>query len=113
MGFGDVTLMMMVGTMVGWQAGVMIFFVSPFAAVFVGILTLILKHDDVIPYGPFLCLGTLAMIVWWPTFWSPGLQGIFGVGWLMPTVLLGSFVLLGILLFVWQQIKRALFGRGE
>lgn len=113
MGFGDVTLMMMVGTFVGWQAGVIIFFVAPFAALVIGILQLVLHHDDVIPYGPFLCLGTLAVVVKWPIFWSPGLQLLFGVGWLMPVVLLASFALLGVMLAIWQQIKLALFGRHD
>lgn len=113
MGFGDVTLMMMVGAYVGWQAGVVIFFVAPFAALVIGILQLALKRDDVIPYGPFLCLGTLVVIVDWPVFWSPGLQSLFGLGWLMPIVLLVSFALLGVMLLVWQRIKTALFGKRE
>ncbi len=64
MGFGDVTLMMMVGTFVGWQAGVVIFFVAPFAALVIGILQLVLHRDDVIPYGPFLCLAP------WRSSWT-------------------------------------------
>jgi len=113
MGFGDVTLMMMIGTFVGWQAGVVIFFVAPFAALVIGILQLVLHRDDVIPYGPFLCLGTLAVVVYWPVFWSPGLQDLFSVGWLMPIVLLASFALLGVMLTIWRQIKRVLFGRHD
>lgn len=113
MGFGDVTLMMMIGVFVGWQAGVLIFFVAPFAALMVGILQLVLRRDDVIPYGPFLCLGALVVVVDWTVFWSPTLQNLFGVGWLMPVVMLASFALLGVMLFVWQRIKLALFGRRQ
>jgi len=113
MGFGDVTLMMMIGTYVGWQAGVVIFFVAPFAALVVGILQLVLHRDDVIPYGPFLCLGTLAVVVDWTVFWSPVVQDLFGMGWLMPVVLLVSFALLGVMLMIWQRIKLALFGRRD
>lgn len=113
MGFGDVTLMMMVGAFVGWQAGVVIFFVAPFAALVIGILQLVLHRDDEIPYGPFLCLGTLAVVVDWPFFWSPGLQDIFSVGWLMPAVLVVSFAMLGVMLVIWQQIKMFLFGQPD
>ncbi len=113
MGFGDVTLMMMVGAFVGWQAGVVIFFVAPFAALVVGVLQLVLHRDDVIPYGPFLCLGTLAVVVDWPFFWSLGLQDLFSMGWLMPAVLVVSFSMLGVMLLLWQQIKIFLFGRRD
>ena len=41
MGFGDVTLMMMVGTFVGWQAGIIVFFVAPFAGIIAGITQLV------------------------------------------------------------------------
>ena len=113
MGFGDVTLMMMVGTFVGWQAGVIIFFVAPFAALVIGVLQLVLHRDDEIPYGPFLCLGTLAVVVQWPLFWSLKLQDLFYVGWLIPAVLLVSFASLGVLLVIWLRIKMVLFGRQD
>ena len=111
MGFGDVTLMMMIGTYLGWQAGLIIFFVSPFAGLVVGVLQLLLKRDDVIPYGPFLCLGTLMVVVGWGRIWShPPLQWVFGQGWLLLIVLLVGTLLLGVMLVVWQWIKRAIFG---
>jgi len=110
MGFGDVTLMMMVGTFVGWQAGVMIFFIAPFAGLVVGLLQLLLSRDDVIPYGPFLCLGSLVVAVRWPDFWTLHIQDIFQYGWLIAVVLIVSFVLLGVMLAIWQQIKMRLFG---
>ncbi len=109
MGFGDVTLMMMVGTFLGWQAGVIIFFVAPFAGLVVGILQMALHRDDVIPYGPFLCLGALVVAVRWPDFWSLQIQDVFQHGWLIAIVLIASFVLLGILLAIWQMIKTRLF----
>jgi leader peptidase (prepilin peptidase) / N-methyltransferase len=120
MGFGDVTLMMMVGTYVGWQAGVLIFFVAPFAALLIGILQLVLKRDHVIPYGPFLCLGTLVVVADWTVFWSRhahadelDVQYLFGLGWVVPVVLLVSFALMGALLIVWRRVKIALFGSRE
>ncbi len=109
MGFGDVTLMMMVGTFLGWQACVIVFFVAPFAGLIGGLLQLITKRDDVIPYGPFLCLGALFVMVFWTGVWNR-VSFAFQLGWLVPVVLLFCFLLLGVLLFIWQQLKRLLFG---
>jgi len=110
MGFGDVTLMMMVGTFLGWQAGVVIFFIAPFAGLVVGVLQMIFSRNDVIPYGPFLCLGSLVVAVRWPSFWTLNFQDIFQHGWLIAVVLIVSFVMLGVMLAIWQQIKIRLFG---
>ncbi len=38
MGFGDVTLMGMIGAFVGWQACILIFFLAPFAGLVLGII---------------------------------------------------------------------------
>ena len=67
MGFGDVTLMMMVGTFLGWQACLIAFFLAPFAALVIGIAQFVLRRDDVIPYGPFLCLASRR----WSSRWAP------------------------------------------
>jgi prepilin signal peptidase PulO-like enzyme (type II secretory pathway) len=112
MGFGDVTLMMMIGTFLGWQACVIVFFVSPFAAVGIGIVKAVTQSDDEIPYGPFLCLGALFVMVYWAAVWNR-VAFAFELGWLMPATLAVCFVLLGVILFIWQQIKRLFRGDGE
>ncbi len=111
MGFGDVTLMMMIGTYLGWQAGLIIFVLSPFAGLIVGVLQIVLRRDDVIPYGPFLCLGALLVIVRWGSLWSPlSIQPLFQEGWLVPVVMMAGLVLLGLMLAGWRVIKMSLFG---
>jgi leader peptidase (prepilin peptidase)/N-methyltransferase len=112
MGFGDVTFMMMVGTYLGWQACVIVFFISPLAAVGVGVLQAILKSDDELPYVPYLALGTLFVIIAWAGVWNR-VQFAFELGWLMPAVLIVCFTLLGVILFIWHQIKTRLLGFGE
>ncbi len=111
MGFGDVTLMMMIGTFLGWQACVIVFFVAPFAGLVVGLIQAVTKRDDVIPYGPFLCLGAVFVMVCWAAVWSR-VEFAFRLGWLMPAVLFVCFILLGVILFLWQQIKVRLLGFG-
>lgn len=112
MGFGDVTLMMMIGTFLGWQASIIVFFVAPLAGLVIGVAQAIIHRDYEIPYGPFLCLGALFVIVCWGGVWNR-VNFAFELGWLMPTVLGICFVMLGVILFIWQQIKQRLFGHGD
>jgi leader peptidase (prepilin peptidase) / N-methyltransferase len=107
MGFGDVTLMMMIGTFLGWQACLLIFFLAPFAGLGVGLLQFVLRRDDVIPYGPFLCLAAAAVVVFWAPIWNWATP-IFMMGWLVPAVLVICLVLLGVILAFWQTIKSLL-----
>jgi prepilin signal peptidase PulO-like enzyme (type II secretory pathway) len=109
MGFGDVLLMMMVGTFIGWQAGVLVFFLAPFAALAYGLVQLVARRENELPYGPFLCAATLAVIVRWDALWLK-VQAMFLVPWLVPAVLLVCLVLCGAILWVWQGIKDRLWG---
>jgi prepilin signal peptidase PulO-like enzyme (type II secretory pathway) len=111
MGFGDVTLMMMVGTFLGWQACLIAFFLAPFAALLIGVAQFIFRRDDVIPYGPFLCLASAGVVVAWAPIWMWA-QPLFAQGPLVPLVLAICLVLLGVMLAIWQMIKSILFGRG-
>jgi leader peptidase (prepilin peptidase) / N-methyltransferase len=115
LGFGDVTLMMMIGAFLGWQAGVVIFFLAPLAALVVGFLQMILRRDDEIFYGPFLCLATLAVMTRWASFWNAdsSIQQVFGESWLVLAVLGAGVVLLGAMLVIWRNIKEALFVRAS
>jgi leader peptidase (prepilin peptidase)/N-methyltransferase len=113
MGFGDVTLMMMIGAFLGWQPTIFIFFMAPFAGLLIGVTQMILRRDDVIPYGPFLCLAAAAVTIWWAWFWNQdphGFQAIFELGWLLPMVLALGVVMLGAMLVIWRNIKEAIFG---
>lgn len=109
MGFGDVTLMMMIGTFLGWQACLILFFISPFAALLVGIVQLVARRDDVIPFGPFLCLAAATVVVWWAPIWIWA-QPMFAQGALVPLVLAVCLILLGVMLTVWRIIKNAILG---
>ena len=108
MGFGDVTLMMMVGAFLGWQAGIIIFFVAPFAGLIAGIVQVVLRRDNVIPYGPYLCLGALFVMVRWADVWTR-VQGFSALGWLIPAMLLVVMAMLFVMLVLVRSVKR-LFG---
>ncbi len=55
MGFGDVTLMGMIGAFLGWQPAVMAFFLAPFAGVVIALAQWLTTGRKEIAYGPFLC----------------------------------------------------------
>jgi prepilin signal peptidase PulO-like enzyme (type II secretory pathway) len=109
MGFGDVTLMMMVGTFLGWQACLVAFFLSPFAALVIGLAQFIFRRDDVIPFGPFLCLASAGVVVAWAPIWTWA-QPLFQQAAIVALVLSVCLVMLGAMLAVWRMIKTALFG---
>jgi hypothetical protein len=108
MGFGDVTLMMMIGAFLGWQAGLVVFFFAPFAGLAVGVVRWALHSDDVIPYGPFLCLAALGVVVGWAAVWNR-VQAAFSIGWLVPAAFFVCLLLMGLMLAGWQTIKERVF----
>ena len=110
MGFGDVTLMAMIGAYVGWQSSLIVFFLSPFAALLVALAQLLLSGRKDIAYGPYLCLSTLIVIVGWRTLWQRVVQ-YFEMGWFLPGILLVCLVLMAVLLLGWGTISRRLVPR--
>ena len=98
MGFGDVTLMAMIGAFLGWQACLIIFFLAPFAGLLAGVFSLALHREPEIPYGPFLCLAAAFVLVWWAPVWLAAeiyfamplvLLSIIGIGLVLMAGLLG------------------------
>jgi prepilin signal peptidase PulO-like enzyme (type II secretory pathway) len=65
MGFGDVTLMAMIGALIGWQGSILAFFLSPIAALMIVLVVFVLTRDPRTPFGPYLCLGTLLVVWYW------------------------------------------------
>jgi leader peptidase (prepilin peptidase) / N-methyltransferase len=110
MGFGDVTLMAMIGALLGWQACLVIFFLSPFAALFIALTQWILTGRRDIAFGPYLCFAALVVIIKWPAVWDFAGK-LFGAGWLLPALLAVCLMLMMGLLMLWRIIEQALFGR--
>jgi prepilin signal peptidase PulO-like enzyme (type II secretory pathway) len=109
MGFGDVTLMAMIGAFLGWQPCLMVFFLSPFAALVIALVQVALTGRRDIPYGPYLCAATVVVIVRWPWFWQH-FGGIFlQMGWLLLWMMAGCLVLMMALLTAWRLIERAIW----
>ncbi|MEZ6128220.1 MAG: prepilin peptidase [Planctomycetaceae bacterium] len=107
MGFGDVVLMGMVGSVLGWQPVLAVFVIgAPVLAMFFALFNWIVHRDNEIPYGPFLSAATILLLLTWPWSW-PFAKRFLDMGpLLLPLALIGAF-LMGASLYAIQLLKRA------
>ena len=98
MGMGDAYLMMMIGAFLGWQAVIVIFFLAPAISLLVVLLRLAFVRPREIPYGPYLSLATLLLLLGWPAIW-PMVENYFKLG---PLLLpLGLLLVVGFAGILW------------
>ncbi len=91
MGFGDVTLMAMIGAFLGWQAAVLTFFIAPFFAIahmvwkavaYLGKLLSgrkLTSADREIPFGPYLSMAAVTLVFSWRWFWPGWARSYFEI----------------------------------
>lgn len=108
MGFGDVVLLAMVGSFIGWQPVLIVFFLAPVCALVMALAALVLHGRREIPYGPYLSLAALVMIVAWKWIWPVAEARLFSLGMLLPVVALMMCASLAGLLYVTRTIQRLL-----
>jgi leader peptidase (prepilin peptidase)/N-methyltransferase len=89
MGFGDVTLMGMIGAFLGWQAAVLTFFLAPFLGLTHAAWKLITylgkrlsgsqlsSADREIPYGPYLSMAAASLLFVWRWIWPVADRHLF------------------------------------
>ena len=115
MGLGDVTLMAMVGSIVGWQSCLPILAISAFVALGVTLPIYLVKQDKALPYGPYLSIGTIIVILFWPQVWEGYFKGIlllFGIQNVF-LVLACMTIPLFLLLHIVRFFKNVIFGVQE
>lgn len=64
MGLGDVKLLAMLGSFLGWRAILLIIMVASLVGSVVGLVLRVRRRAEVIPFGPYLSLGGLVAMVW-------------------------------------------------
>jgi len=69
MGFGDVTLMAMIGSFIGWQPVVVVFFLAPLCGIVMSLLVRVFTNKTFIPYGPFLSGAAVIVLFSWRWIW--------------------------------------------
>jgi hypothetical protein len=106
LGFGDVTLMAMVGAFLGWQPAMIGFFLAPMIALlFVGIRYLI-TGDNQTAFGPYLCAAVQTTLLFWDNLWNHYFQDMLEVlGPLVFQILFAGLLLMGGLLACWRLIR--------
>lgn len=109
MGFGDVILLAMIGSFLGWQATLVVFFFAPLCALVVAVFVWLFWREREIPYGPYLSLATLCLIVFWKPIWPVMEARVFSLGTWLPIVGVAMMVCLAGLLKLTRVVQR-LFG---
>lgn len=62
MGGGDIKLLAMAGTVLGWKPVGLTFFLAPIVALIPGLFILLFRRSHVIPYGPFLSVALVVSL---------------------------------------------------
>lgn len=106
LGFGDVTLMTMIGSYLGWQAVVLTFVLAPLTGLLAALVGKLSFNRPYLPYGPCLSAAALGVIFGWRWLWQHtrlvfsdlgGLAVLAGIG-------LGALLLLLGLLRLYRSI---------
>lgn len=107
MGFGDVILMAMIGSFIGWQGTVIVFVLALLSAVVVAIPLWLIWRDHELPFGPYLALGTLLLLLAANRVWPWFDTRVFAMGFLLVPVGLVMAGALGTMLIVWRRIQKS------
>jgi leader peptidase (prepilin peptidase) / N-methyltransferase len=109
MGFGDVTLMGMIGVFLGWQSAILVFFLAPFSAVLIAITQTLFSGKRDIAFGPYLCLGAVFIVCRWPVVWDVWAKNYYLLGWAIPQMLGFSLIAMGGMLSLWRIFESWLY----
>jgi leader peptidase (prepilin peptidase)/N-methyltransferase len=106
MGLGDVTLMAMIGSFLGWQAVLLVFLLAPVAGLTVGVAIMLVSGKTYLPYGPWLSLAALFVLFRWSWLWERTrlvFSDWLGLG-ILAAVGVGGFVVLLCLVRLYRRI---------
>ncbi|MFN0055424.1 MAG: prepilin peptidase [Planctomycetales bacterium] len=106
MGFGDVMLLAMIGSFIGWQGALVVFFLAPLCALIGVLISTLTRFEREIPYGPYLSLATLLLLLAWRWVWPEAEGRIFMLGPLLPIAGAIMFLSLIGLLYVTRTVQK-------
>jgi leader peptidase (prepilin peptidase)/N-methyltransferase len=104
----------LIGSFLGWQPTLVAFFLAPFFAMLVTVLRWLISlfrkngsRETYIPYGPYLSLGALCVILGWKDMW-PVVGRWFSAGPFVPLMGVALLAMMVPALMMIQLIKRIL-----
>ena len=104
LGFGDVTLMAMVGSWLGWQACLLACCLAVFIGLGHGLFQLVRRRENELPFGPSLCLAIVIVVVTWRSIWERAAP-VFERPGELAVVVAAVIALTAASLFVWSRIR--------
>jgi leader peptidase (prepilin peptidase)/N-methyltransferase len=108
MGFGDVILMAMIGSFIGWQGTLIVFALALGWAIVVALPLWLIWRNHELPFGPYLALGTLLLLVAARHIWPWFDTRIFALGPMLVPMAVFMVVSLAGMLAVWRVVRRLL-----
>jgi len=107
LGFGDVTLMFMIGAAFGWQFALMVFALAPLLAIGFALFQFILRRENALAFGPWLCLAAALLLIFWQPVWHDfASRQVFVLGPLLLLILGACLILLPVILYLVLTLKR-------
>lgn len=70
LGFGDVTLMAVIGAWLGWQGTLLACCVGVLVGLVHGLVQFAMARGNELPFGPSLCAGAVLVVVCWRSLWA-------------------------------------------
>jgi prepilin signal peptidase PulO-like enzyme (type II secretory pathway) len=107
LGFGDVTLMFMIGAAFGWQFALLVFALAPILAISYALFRMIIAGDNALAFGPWLAAAAgLVLVGWYPIWHDFSRQSIFAMGPLLLGLIAVCLGLMPVALLAMLGLKR-------
>lgn len=74
LGFGDVTLMAMIGAFLGWQPTLCVLAIAPLTSIVVGLAVRAITGKSYVAYGPYLACSAVIVMSTWRWLWQDWLS---------------------------------------
>lgn len=100
LGFGDVTLMAMIGAFLGWQPTLCVLAIAPLTGIVIGVVVRVFTGRSFVAYGPYLVCAALVVMSTWRWLWADllELRIIFSHWPSVAGLVAGAFAVLAVLL---------------